>query len=336
MAVYLFILLAVCCYGMKFSSFHQDYLSLSTTRALKGVFAIIILFSHVRLFADIGPGLPDRMYGFTMRYLGQLMVAAYFFYSGFGITESSKRKENYVKGFFRKRILKILLYYDLALFLFLVLQTLTGHFYDTRFYLFCWFAWNSSWFVFDILALYFITYLALILKERFHLSQVFFACFVSLCTIALWVFVAHEKRPDYWWYDTLAVFPAGIWYSIIKEKVDTISLKGRLLLVLLLVACFVLWRHFIGIDDYGICAIIFTLALTAVTCFVKIDNPVLQWLGKYSFFIIILHRIPMNAFSQTSLVNSPLVFTGIVLVTSLLLAWGFGLLMRKIDTVLFT
>ena len=151
-----------------------------------------------------------------------------------------------------------------------------------------------------------------------------------------WLFVSKEKSPDYWWYDTLAVFPAGIWFSILKKEFDALSLNGRILLYIPLIAVFILWRHYIGIDDYGICAIIFTLALTAVTTFVKFDNPILQWLGINSFYIIILHRIPITALSHTALINYPLVFSGVALIATLLLSWLFGQLTKRLDALIFS
>ena len=339
MAVYLLLLLIVCCCGMKFSSFHQDYMSISATTAIKGIFAIIILLSHLRQYIVLGPGIPDRAFGFTMRYLEQLMVAAYFFYSGFGIAESAKRKEGYVQGFFKKRFLKTLLHFDLAVLLFLLVQTWLGNHFETRRYILCWIAWedlgNSAWFIFAILALYLISYATLLVKDRFARPQLFLACSVSALTVGLWLFLFLTKRPAYWWYDTLAVFPAGIWYSLLKERVDKLTIQARIGLAALLVIGFLLWRHLIGIDRYGACAILFILALTAVTTFVKCDNIVLQWLGKHCFSIYILQRLPMIVLDRTSLGNQPIVFTAITLVCALLLAWAFTAMTDRIDKRVF-
>lgn len=335
MAIYLVLLLVVCCFGMKFSSFHRDYMSLSATTAIKGVFAIIILLSHLRQYISLGTGIPDRMFGFSMRYLEQLMVAAYFFYSGFGIAESARHKEHYARGFFKKRFLKTLLHFDLAVLLFLILQTLLGQHFEPSRYLFCWIGWedlgNSAWFIFAILALYLISYAALLLKDRFARPELFLACSVSVLTAGLWLFLFLEKRPDYWWYDTLAVFPAGMWYSILKDRVDGLSLPGRIGLTALLAGGFLLWRHFIGIDQYGACAILFILALTAVTTFVKVDNKVLQWLGKHCFSIYMLQRLPMIVLGRTPLVRQNVIFTAVTLVCALLLAWAFTAMTDRID-----
>lgn len=339
MAIYLILLLGICCFGMKFSSFHKDYMSLSSTTAIKGVFAILILLSHTMKCIHLGPGLLDRAFGFTMRYLGQLMVAAFFFYSGYGIAESAKVKEGYVHGFFKKRILKTLFHFDLAVLLFLILQIVLGNHFNPENYIFCWIGWldigNSSWFIFAILVLYAISYVALLLKDRFPHPDVFLACLVSLLTVVFWLFVYFQKSPEHWWYDTLAVFPAGIWFSIIKGKVDTLSNKSRIVIALFLIGVFFFWRHFIGIDDYGACAILFMLALTAATFFFKIDNPVLQWFGKHCFSIYMLQRIPMIVFDHLGYQNDKFIFTTSVIVVTIALAWAFTRATDALDTRLF-
>lgn len=339
MALYLILLLAVCCYGMKITPFRQDALSVSTTTVVKGIFAIIILFSHTKSYLDLSFSIPDRAFGWSMRYLGQLMVAPYFFYSGYGIMESIRHKENYDNGFFKKRILKTWFHFILAVLLFLILQSILGNHFETGQYFLCWIAWedigNSSWFVFTILSLYLLTYLVLLLKKRSSQSEVFVAILVSILTAGLWLFLYHEKDEEYWWYDTLLVFPAGMWFSLLREKVTAFPHRTRIVLSALVLLIFLIWRHFAGIDPYGLCSILFTLASTAVTSFVKIDNAILQWLGKHCFAIYILQRIPMIALGDTALVNKSLLFTGIVLVCSLLLAWVFNQATNRIDTKLF-
>lgn len=344
MIIFLVLLFALCCYGMCFSTFHKDYMSVRSTTAIKGVFAIIILLSHVCQYFDLGSGISDQVFGFIMRYIGQLMVTAYFFYSGYGIAESIRNKKGYAYGFFKKRLLKTLFNFDLAVLLYLVLQSLLRTRFEIKNYILCWIGWcdigNSSWFIFAILALYLIAYAALLAKERLHQSELFFAFIVTLLTIGLWLFLFISKKPEYWWYDTLAVFPAGIWFSVlinrVKGNVDFSALKKRLLPSVILIVSFLLWHRIVSIDDYGICAILFILSLTAVTTFIKVDNPVLQWLGKQCFAIYIIQRIPMIIFSHWGLQSNPIVFTTLVIAFALLLAWGFTRVTDYFDTKLFS
>ena len=317
----------------------MDYMSLSTTTAIKGIFALIIFFSHTMQCIELSPGFGDRAFGYPMKYLEQLMVTIFFFYAGYGIAISDKNKEGYTKGFFKKRILKTLLHFDMVVLLFLVLQFILGNRFNPENYLYCWIGWldigNSSWFICVILALYVIAYVSLRLKERCSESTVVLTFSVSLLTIGLWIFLYRQKAPEHWWYDTVAVFPVGFLFYMVKRYVDTSSERIRILLTLLLVGGFVLWRHFIGIDDYGICATLFVLALTGITFFIKINNTVLQWLGKHCFSIYMLQRIPMLLFQNTCLREMPVLFTATTLFTTLFLAWSFTKVSDRIDYTFF-
>lgn len=339
MAVYLLLLLALCCWGMKFSSFHEDYLSIPATTAIKGVFAFLILLSHLRQYITLDPGLSDRAFGFTLRYLDQLMVVPFLFYSGFGIAESARNKEGYVKGFFKKRFLKTLLHFDLAVLLFLILQTVLGTQFETRDYLWCWIGWtsigNSNWFIFDILALYLIAWAVLLLKEHFKWSKYILGGTVTLGVLVLWLLLYHFKAPEHWWYDTLAAFPAGIWFSMIRHGQTEKPGLSRWFFIAAILVGFLLWRQFIGIDKYGCCTVLFALALMAATCFVKVDNKALQWLGKHCFSLYILQRIPMIILSNTPLVEKPILFTAAVIAVALPLAGLFTAVTDRIDKRIF-
>lgn len=48
MIILLAILAVICLYQMKLSSFHDDYISKSSADSIKGIFTIIILYSHMK------------------------------------------------------------------------------------------------------------------------------------------------------------------------------------------------------------------------------------------------------------------------------------------------
>ena len=165
------ILFLLCVYGLKCSSFHEDYISPKSSNAVKGIFAVIILYSHMRGYIVLGESFWDKSFEIILKHIGQLMVAMYLFYSGFGIMESVKRKPGYIQHFPRKRILKTLIHFDIAVACYLLLNLLLGTAYPFSDYLLCWIGWesigNSNWFICVILLLYCITYLALVVLRPF-------------------------------------------------------------------------------------------------------------------------------------------------------------------------
>ena len=86
--------------------------------------------------------------------------------------ESYKRKPNYKKNFLRNRVLKILIHFDIAVLLYIILQFSLGKRYHFGEYMGSLIGWNtvgnSSWFIFDILALYVIFYFSLHIEKWYN------------------------------------------------------------------------------------------------------------------------------------------------------------------------
>lgn len=339
MAIFLFVLLAVTIFGMQFSAFHKDFMSIRTTTAIKGIFAIVILLSHTSSYLILEANIMDRIFEYIFRYLKQLIVVVYFFYSGYGIMESVLKKNGYIHSFFNKRFLKTLFHFDLAVIIFLVLQFILGNTFDTADYIGCWIGWrsigNSCWFIFVLLTLYLITYLSFIAWGPQAYSRWFPVITIIIMSAGLWVFLRLVKE-SYWWYDTLAAYPAGLCFSLLKEKLINIKLEHVFIWFVSTIAIFFVWRHYVGIDIYGICAVIFSFVVVAISLWVKVDNPVLHWLGKHSFSIYILQRIPMITLNHFGIQSEKYVFTTLVIISALILAWGFTKITDMIDSKLFT
>ena len=79
-------------------------MSLEATSAIKGIFAVLILYSHIESYLSISENWYDVAFTKVKNYHGQLIVAMFFFYSGYGVMFSIMRKQNYAKSFFKNRI----------------------------------------------------------------------------------------------------------------------------------------------------------------------------------------------------------------------------------------
>ena len=160
--------------GAEFSKpneFNKDYISRAGTTAIKGIFVILIMFSHGKGYIDVG-GKFDVPYLKMQDHLNQMIVAMFMFYSGYGIMESIKKKGSaYIDTIPKKRFPQVLLNMDIAVVLFLILAATAGKFYSVGHILLSLIGWesvgNSNWYIFVILALYVVTYFAfLILKKK--------------------------------------------------------------------------------------------------------------------------------------------------------------------------
>ena len=194
---------------MKFG-YCPDFLSPMNTLSIKGFFVFLIFFSHIQGYLSLSDSLLNHIYFSLQNHLGQLIVAMFLFYSGYGIWISFKQKTNYTQGFFKRRILKTLLHFDLIVAVFIIVQLLLQKVFPFRNYLLCWVGWesvgNSNWFIFDILILYIIARTAMHCQTEFGQGGI---CITILLTACFWLFLRKAGKES-WWVDTLAAFPLGM------------------------------------------------------------------------------------------------------------------------------
>jgi hypothetical protein len=343
MLIVLFVLFALIFVSIKsVKGESENVFSMEQTQSIKGIFVITIFLSHFCSYVSFDKwyDLPIREY---CRWLGQLMVVPFLFYSGYGIFESVKKKGlSYVRSFPKKRILKTLVHFDLAILLFLL--------YDLFFLpenlsllkiLLSLVAWdsigNSNWFIFAILCAYVFSYIGLLLgKGRLSRS------FIVITILCLVYVVAVSKFKVCYWYDTILAFPFGCFVSVYKDQL-TIGRKMKnvlwgcsclvLLLLLLLAKKDFITSSFLNsqIALFGFMSLIVLLSIK-----VKIESKILSWFGTQVFGVYILQRLPMNFGKYINLneQNVYLYFTFCFVVT-LLLAICFNKITNRIDSILF-
>ena len=308
-----------------------NYLSKENTTAVNGIFILVVFLSHLREYVT----LPQILQGFTSS-LGQLMVAMFLFYSGYGVMESIKKKGiEYVREIPLKRVGKVLFSFDIAVLVFAVLNILLEIPFTLPKFLLSLVGWeslgNSNWYIFVVLCLYFITWLSFMIgKDKRWVSF----CFLVVFSVILF-FILYETKES-WWYNTLTAYPFGVFFSLTKEKWDKYLSKNIVWLPVAVGSVFVTvilrpqsWHFYV----YLLMTITYCLFIICITKKVPVYNPVLYWLGGHLFEIYILMRIPMIVLKriQVPILHTPLVFGLVSLVITLLMAAGFHwFLQRKI------
>ena len=94
----------------------KDYLSKQSSVCMKGIFCIFVMLAHIRNKIVI---LNDTVLGMIFTAAGGLSVAVFFFLSGYGLVESHQRNEGYIKRFPKDRLLKLYIYYVIAIIIYL-------------------------------------------------------------------------------------------------------------------------------------------------------------------------------------------------------------------------
>ena len=306
MNLYLILIIVICLIGIKFQfkDFNKEYLSKDTTSCIKGIFILIVFYSHLCAYIPIQLE-KDGIMLFVRNFLGQLMVTMFLFYSGYGVYESiKKKKEKYINSIPKKRILKTLLHFDVAVLTFAIVNAITGYPKSISNILWALTGWgglgNSNWYIFAILFLYFGTYLSFNLLGKEPKKAV---AFNWIYTIALMIVISVFKGEGYnYCYNTLLCYPLGMTYSLYKTKIESIIFnnKNYLLTLPTIIVLFIAVKQNESINDlwYSITSICFVLTVLLITMKVNIKNPILKWFGDNLFWIYILQRLPMLVLSR--------------------------------------
>lgn len=332
----LFIIILIILIWYK-SSFSKNQFSLSYLNkdenplAIRGIFAVLIFLSHSRQYLNIDQSsFYNKIFILQGNILGQLIVSVFLFYSGFGIMESYKKNQNYFQSYPKKRILTTLINFDIAIILYLLLDIIIGKHYQTKDILLSFIGYtsvgNSNWYIFAILYCYIIVYLSQLISKNPKLI----ALFSTILLIPYLIFTKHFQFS--WWYDTIFTFAFGLWFSIFYEQITTFLTKNNLLYYISLLFSFLIFtltfllrRYF---DNYAITSnflsIIFVTIITLFSLKVKLSNPILKFLGKHSFNIYILQRIPMILLSKTGLANYNIPFIIVTFSLTILIALAYN------------
>ncbi len=344
MVLYIAAIAVIALAGIKFSfkKGFEDYMSPKDTGAVKGLFVIIVFFSHIRQYCTVAPDELNKPYLDVMSWFGQLMVVMFLFYSGYGVFLAIKNKDGYVKTMPLKRILKVWYHFALAVLLYLALGRAMGKNYTWEMYRDAIIGigglGNSSWFIMVILLLYLATFIAFIFIGRKHMLV------GTILTTALGfgvlIWLMNVKADDYWWYDTLMCYPLGMWYALAKPKIDKsllndfgkwFSASAITAVIFFIMKYYLMPLHTSSRNFFMIEALVFGILITLLSMRIKIGNSVLRWFGKRIMGIYILQRIPMIYFASIGLNAYPKIFTLCCLTATLIIAELFDLATGGLD-----
>ena len=222
-------LLLLMCVGCRIhlKGLDENYLSMNYTQAIKGIFIIFVFLSHVRTYAEYTLA-SDLFVIRILDYLGQLMVAMFLFYSGYGVFESVKKKgKTYIDSFVINRIGKTFIDFSFAICLFLIVDVIVEKTYSIPHILLSFTGWtsvgNSNWYMFTIFALYLMTFICFKIGGKKRLiSLILF----TVCSFG-YVFIMSAIHQPTRFSNTSLCYMAGMWYSYFKSEIDCFLKKHQ-------------------------------------------------------------------------------------------------------------
>ena len=319
--------------GAGKGAWNGEYTSLKQTRALQGTAALGVALHHLAQ-KSCGPWHPSAYITHGLDFflnIGYLFVAVFFFCSGLGLYKSFRGKPGYLKGFFRRRVLPVVLAFYLSGFLYTGVRLLMGERMD--FVKALWYlsglgmANFNAWYV--IVIPFF--YLAFWAAFRFCRREGAAILWVFAFTLAYTVLCASidplsgRWMEGEWWYNTVILFPLGLLFGKYEEPVSRFFRKGYWFWLVFsfaaVIALFHLSEYLVGIrwspyTQYGSMKTAYRLlsagsrwlvcVFYVAFCFlllmkVRLGNKALAWLGGMSLDFYLTHGLFVEMFGYSFL-----------------------------------
>lgn len=310
---------------LKRGEWNEDFLSLKQTKMIQGFLALVILCHHLsqKLSAY---WMDERFYRPGMEFfvdLGYLCVSVFFFYSGFGLLKSYMNKENYLKGYFKRRVLLVVIAFYTSEIFYLIARLARGEKMNLKKFLIYLIGIKQTssyaWYAIIIILFYILFYIVCkLLKTPGKVTAAMWI--LTLVYIICGTYINHN---DYffrgeWWYNSVILFPIGMSFAMCEEKICKVFKK---IYPLLLPLCFILavvmffvalkstfdfsyyynespikiiakyptvWRRWVCVSAQSLAAVMFTLVILIFSMKVKIGNKVLDFMGGITleFYLI--------------------------------------------------
>ncbi len=346
----------------KLREWQEEPLSLDKSKAIQGFAAVAIIVHHLsQELAETAGAI-----GFFSE-LGVIFVGIFFFFSGYGLYTSLKTKDNYLKGFLKKRFVTILIPFYMCNLVFVVASCISGAKFTPLQLLAVLSGWSlinmHMWYIVEIAILYIAFFLIYRLIKNRTAATVVMSIFV-LAMIAGSLMLCHgsDMSCSYWfqgewWYNASFLFVIGIIVSKHSEGLRKIARKGYIFLLaaftalsgLLGVQTFYMlrkysyWSEIPGEDPRYLDKIrCLSVQLPWIFCFVcflllimmrvRFGNPVLKFLGSISLELYLIHNLYLTGLRNGTVfrVSSP----GMYCILTILMAIGLATVISGVDKYL--
>ena len=310
---------------------NEEALSLRQTKALQGFLAICVMLHHVGQ-KTCAPWLWPAsriIHGLDLFVpIGYLLVAVFLFFNGYGVYKSFHTKENYLKGFFGKRILPILLAWYVTGIIFLAARLLLKEKIDPTLF-FCYLSGiklcnPNTWYVIALPVFYLGFYAAFRLFRR-DWAAVTATCLVVLAYITLGTYIDHNDwwMRGEWWYNCAHMFCVGILFAKYEKQILAHFRKHYLIWLLasvaLLYPLYMLTEYTQNVFSYYVdglpvpekmarrwvtlasqmaMCIVFTLAVLLPAMKIRIGNAFLKFMGAMTLEFYLIHGLFVELFDH--------------------------------------
>ena len=299
MIIFIALLLALCIYKCKFNvkSFNADnYCSIDETRSITGICQLLILISHTFALCT-SSNILDDIYAPFRTFVGQFVVVPFLFFSGYGIMESIKKKDSYVKTFPKRRLLPFVIKFLIITIIYIPINLIMRPELQLTHYLLSFTGLktigNGGWYIFATIMIY----LFIILSFNVFKNKHFWAVSTVFALVAILTVIELVLDFPEYYYSTMIFFPIGMYFSMYKVYFDKIVTKNNIiwsLCTIISIAGFALLKLLVKktFVFFPVWCFFGMLMILCITIKLKINNKILAWVGKNSLYIFLLQSIP--------------------------------------------
>ena len=299
------------------------------SKEIRGFLAVFIIF-HQTVITLINFNVDSLVLKefFNYYYYGIIAVAFFFFCSGFGLIKRQMSDSSYTKGFMKRRIFTVLVPYFICNYIYLTEALLGNIRYGNHFTfveVICAFFGlflvnNQMWFAVEIMILY-VAFKLIFSYVKKTKTGILLMTAVVLIMVTVGFFSDHSFSPimsywfkGEWWYNTILMFPVGMFYAYKEERINSIISKAFTAILLSSAVLFVLfdymhrdlinemiyytgspWNHkaildrLTGLTEETVFELVFIILVITIVSKIKLGNPVLKFMGKISLEVIMLN-----------------------------------------------
>lgn len=296
---------------------------------LRALLAFAVLFGHFQ-FYDVPALMP-------LRHLAPVSVAMFLFISGYGLAYSYQQKgDEYLRSFFSKRILKILIPAILVTLLQIILFGNGGIGIVDRAQLI--FSNGNTmmphyWYVWAILFFYVLFWLC------YKFARGWFSRLAVLIGVICFTLVTSLSGFDRCWWICSLAFPTGLYFTELKPRLFSFCEERKLnywLTILVSGVAFVGFFMTGSPSCWTLCYVFVPLIGALIISRLPLDKfklPILRFIGMVSYEIYLVHITVMSLFRESFFhITSNTLYVVTVIFVTIILAYGIHLLCQLITT----
>lgn len=325
-----------------FLTTREEHLSKETCTSSKGFFAILVLIHHLYQYSGL---LRETIPGAIFQAFGYLSVAAFFFFSGYGLSTSYEKKgTSYVHSFPKRKILP---FYCIIIF-FTVLYQLLNLLLEIPFSFSSFFRSLSfggtivinGWYMQVQLAFYILFFLVFFFFKK-KKTQLIALSFVCISYILLLYLLGFSPL----WYESAGGFFLGVAYRFSEEKIVNYLRPFKRWLCLFLISCVCFCLTFIGGSSFNplvviriilkmLSAVAFLFAFLLLLNRLSLQNFITKFFARFSLEIYMVQGLFLALYrSNLIYIEAPFAYITLVIISTLLFSLIIHPVIVKINAI---